>query len=73
LPRAPASPAAPPITTRVSARIPAVARPPAPPAAAPLSPSPETRLVTGLLATPQSLAAAIVAAEILQPPVGLRR
>jgi hypothetical protein len=71
-PRVPASPAAPPIAVRVAPRIPAAARPPAASTAA-LSPSPETRLVTGLFATPQSLAAAFVASEILQPPVGLRR
>jgi|GEM_PF-1527741 len=70
-PRTSATPPAPPLTVAVSARRPAATRPSAP-LPTPGAPRPETQLVTGLFATPQSLAAAIVASEILLPPVALR-
>jgi len=49
---------------------------PAPAPVQPLLPAPvppKHVLVEGLFTTPQSLAAAVVASEILQPPVALRR
>ncbi len=71
LPRSAPTPAAPSLTVQGSSRRPAATRPPAP-LASTVAPSPETQLVTGLFATPQSLAAAIVASEVLLPPVALR-
>jgi hypothetical protein len=61
----------PPITVRLPARTPASPRPAArltPPAAT----VPEAPLVAALFTSPRSLAAAMVASEILQPPVALR-
>jgi len=70
-PAPPARPVPPPITVRLPARTPASPRPAArltPPAAT----VPEAPLVAALFTSPRSLAAAMVASEILQPPVALR-
>jgi hypothetical protein len=68
----PVRPAPPPqVTAGPRSRTPAAKRPAAP-ISAPGGTSPEVPLVRALFATPQTLGAAFVAAEILGPPVALR-